>query len=149
MRDSLQGSETWSCTNGNSIFTSFVRLDRKTLTWFLLHYKGLCDLILCEHERFFTNFVEMDRMSTSLDLVWRIRYKGLWDLILHEHEWSFIDFFGMDQMTTFPRNSLTTSLGMSSHFFRELLASECLDFFSLGSSSKLLHFFFFGNPPND
>ena len=40
MEDSLQGLETWSCTNGNSIFTGFVGLDKKTLTWFFLRYKS-------------------------------------------------------------------------------------------------------------
>ena len=32
MEDSLQGSETWSCMNRNSIFINFLGWDRKTLT---------------------------------------------------------------------------------------------------------------------
>ena len=134
--------ETWSSTNGNSIFIGFVGLDRKTLTSFLFHYKSLWDLILCEQERSITDFVKMDRTPISLDLAWRIRHKGLWDLILHKHKQSF----GMDRMTTSPRNYLTASLGMSSDFFGELLPSECLDFFPFRISLEFLHFFFFGSP---
>ena len=84
----------------------------------------------------------MDRMSTFLDLIWKFHHKDLWELILHEHKRSFTHFFGMDWTTTFSRNCLIASLGMSSNLFKKLLASKCLDFFSLRSSSAFVFLLF-------